>query len=450
MREYLDQLRKHGLLTQIQDTLSTDFEIPSVLYSKQDRPLLFENVEGHSLRLAGNLYGTKELLSFGLGVKKEALTGTIQGASEHPSESIGSVTGFKRSDWDYNGDADLSKLPVLKHFEREAGRYLTAGVVAAKFPGSDAVNLSVHRMLVLDKDKVVARIVPRHLSQIKGEASGERVRVSIIIGPPPPVFTASSLQTKFGVSEYSIANKLANSSLKLTSSELSNIPVPVDCEVLLEGWLDTREAAPEGPFVDLTGTYDDVRDQPIVKLDRMHFRKDSVYQAIVASSSEHALFMGLPQELKIYDVLSRSVPKIRGVNLTPASNGYFHCVVSVGKSNDGDGKTAILNCLAASHPIKLVIAVDDDVDPFDLAAVEWALATRFQAQSGLVVINGARGSSLDPSSGKLGVTSKMGLDATLPVKADREKFSRAEMSVSERARLTISSISSSKSQASAS
>ena len=104
------------------------------------------------------------------------------------------------------------------------------------------------------------------------------------------------------------------------------------------------------------------------------------------------MFMGLPQELKIRDALSKSIPKFRGINLTPAGSGYFHCVVSIEKSSDGDGKTAILNCFAASHPLKLVIAVDGDVDPFDLAAVEWALSTRFQAANGLIEVNGARGS----------------------------------------------------------
>ena len=161
---------------------------------------------------------------------------------------------------------------------------------------------------------------------------------------------------------------------------------------------------------------------PVITFTRMHLAKNAVYQTVVASTREHSLFMGLPQELKIRDALSKSVPKFRGINLTPASGGYFHCIVSIDKSNDGDGKTAILNCLAASHPLKLVIAVDSDVDPFDLEQVEWALSTRFQADTGIVMIKGARGSSFDPSSAKSAVTAKLGLDATLGVKQDPEKI----------------------------
>jgi UbiD family decarboxylase len=350
---------------------------------------------------------------------------TLEKAIKNPTQK-GRASSFKRSEWEFNEDADLSKLPVLKHFENDAGNYITAGIVAAKFPGADSENLSFHRMLVLSKNKVAARIVPRHLSQIAKDAGG-KVPISLIIGPPPEVFVSASFQLQYRVSEYEIANSLSGGKLELVSSELSDISVPRDSEFVLEGSIDFNELVDEGPFVDLTGTYDGIRKQPVITFERMHYSSDAVYQAVVASTREHSMFMGLPQELKIRDVLSKSIPKFRGINLTPAGSGYFHCIVSIEKSSDGDGKTAILNCFAASHPLKLVIAVDGDVDPFDLAAVEWALSTRFQAATGLLEVDGARGSSLDPSSGKSGVTSKIGLDATLPVNQDRKKFERAKI-----------------------
>ena len=440
MKEYLDVLRARSLLTTVKEDLSPDLEAASVLIEREDRPILFEKVEGCSLRVAGNLYSTRDLLGVALGTSAECALSMIENAVKNPSNSRGTVVGFNGSDWDHNESADLAKLPILKYFEKDAGRYITGGIIAAKFHGSEAENLSFHRMLVLGRDKVAARIVPRHLNQILKESPDGRVRVSVILGPPPSVFIAASLQGQYGASEYAIANKISDGNLKLVTSELSEIAVPSVSEIVLEGWLDAKELAQEGPFVDLTATYDEIRSQPTIKFDRMHYRKDSVYQAVVGSSMEHSLFMGIPQELKIRDVLSKSIPRIRGVNLTSASNGYFHCVVSIEKGNDGDGKTAIVNCFAASHPLKLVIAVDSDVDPFDLAQVEWALATRFQADRGILMINGAKGSSLDPSSGKLALTSKLGLDATLPVNANREKFSRAKVMLSERASSIIRQI----------
>ncbi len=444
MKEFLQALEEKHLLRKVTQRVSASFEISSVLFSRQDQPLLFENVKDSTYKVAGNLYGSEELLSIGLEVDraKQSLAEFAQKAISNPSPKKGKVSSFEKSVWDYSGAADLSRLPILEHFDAEAGKYITSGIVAAKYPGTDDENLSVHRMLVLSKNKVAARIVPRHLNQIAKDLD-QKVPVSIMIGPPPAVFLSASLQTNYGLSEYRIANKMMGERLDLVSSELSEIAVPRDCEILLEGHLDYKEQAQEGPFVDLTGTYDEVRSQPVITIERMHTRKDSVYQAIVASTREHALFMGFPQELKIREALSKSIPKVRGINLTPAGRGYFHCVVSIEKSNDGDGMTAIVNCFAASHPLKLVIAVDSDVDPFDLAQVEWALATRFQAEKGVTVINGARGSSLDPSSGKLAVTSKLGLDATLPTKSDKSKFRLATIRKSDVANLIISSFESS-------
>jgi UbiD family decarboxylase len=442
LKGFLDALQAHHSLLTVSEEVSPLYDVSSILHGLQNRAVLFQKVRGSSLRVAGNLYGTKSSIALGLGVSEDKLLDALQEAVRNPSQAKGKISTFRKGDWDFNEMADLSKLPILQHFDREAGRYMTASIVAARFPGSDSENLSFHRMLVISKNKVAARIVPRHLSQIGKESSG-KIPVSVMLGPPPEVFVSASLQVQYGSSEYLIANKLSKERLELCSSELSDIAVPLDSEIVLEGTLDFGELVDEGPFVDLTGTYDEVRKQPVITFERMHYRRDSVYHAVLASSSEHSIFMGLPQELKIIDTLLKSIPKVRGINLTPASGGYFHCVVSIDKSNDGDGKTAIMNCFAASHPLKVVVAVDSDVNPFDLEEVEWALATRFQASNGIVVINGARGSSLDPSSGKLAVTSKLGLDATLPVKQDREKFAKASISVSPLAKSVLESFRSS-------
>lgn len=425
MKEFLSSLQAKGSLAVVKQKVSPNLEVSAILKSLQDKALLFDSVEGSNLRLAGNLYCNRENLELGLNIKSGSLMQRIQESLRNPYATKGRLSDFRKTDWNFVGDADLTKLPVLMHFPKEAGYYLSAGIVVARFPNTETENLSFHRMLMLSKNKVAARLVPRHLNQIGKDAQKKKIPVSIIIGPPPAVFLASSLQIEYGFSEYRIANALADGSLELAKSELSDIPVPVDSEIILEGYIDFEELADEGPFVDLTGTYDEVRKQPVITLQRMRYRTDSVYQAVLASTMEHSLFMGLPQELKIIEALAKSVPGVHGINLTPSSGGYFHCIVSVDKGNDGDGKTAILNCFAASHPLKLVIAVDSDVDPFDLKQVEWALTTRFQADAGVVLLKGAKGSSLDPSSGKSAVTSKLGLDATLPVKKDRSPFERA-------------------------
>jgi UbiD family decarboxylase len=444
LRDFLELLERKGLLEKVSIPLSTDREISSVLLAAEEQAFLFQRVKDFEMRVAGNLYCTKANLALGLGLSASStnydLSTLIGKAVRYPSESIGSVSGFQESEFDHNEEADLSKLPILKHFDKEAGRYITAGIVVAKSPESGEENLSVHRMLVLSKNKVVARIVPRHLARIASEMSPKSIPVSVVIGPPPSVFLSAALQIEYGTSEYRVASKLSGGKLNLMKCEHNDLAVPIDSELVLEGELMWNDLVDEGPFVDLTRTYDEVRKQPTITFRRMHFRNDSTYQVVVGSSREHSIFMGFPQELKILDSLSRAISKIRGVNLTQGGNGYFHCIVSLDKVNDGDGKTAIMSCFAASHPLKLVIAVDSDIDPFDLNEVEWALATRFQADRGLIVINGARGSSLDPSSSKSAVTSKLGIDATLPVNQDRAKFKRATISTSDLAKSIVEEI----------
>lgn len=424
MRAYLDGLREKGVLVEVRESVSVKYEVASIMNRAQHAPMLFRKVRGYEAEVAGNLCTTKARLAEVLKVPEGELYNSIRKAMEDPLPV--KRRPYEPDHWDLNPDVDLRKLPILTHYRGEAGPCITAGVVAARFPDARVENLSIHRMRVLGAREVVARVVPRHLSQIASERGGE-VDVAVSIGVSPTVFLATALQPPYRVSEYDVANALLGGELALMECEGVEASVPADAEIVLEGRLSMKRTAAEGPFVDLTGTYDEVRRQPTIRFVRMHLRQKPIYHAVVGAAAEHTLFMGVPQELKVWEYVKRAVPQVRGVNFTPGGCGYFHCVVSLEKATDGDGKTTILNCFAASHGLKLVIAVDNDIDPFDLNAVEWALATRFQAETGLIVVSGARGSTLDPSSAKKGVTAKLGLDATLPVGRSREAYRRGEI-----------------------
>ncbi|MEM3652852.1 MAG: UbiD family decarboxylase, partial [Nitrososphaerales archaeon] len=153
---------------------------------------------------------------------------------------------------------------------------------------------------------------------------------------------------------------------------------------------------------------------------------EPIWQVILPGGSEHRLLMGVPQEPRIFTVVQNAVNSVQSVVLTEGGCGWLHAVVSIKKRVEGDGKNAGLAALAAHPSLKRVIVVDDDINIYDPLDVEWALATRFQPDKGLVVISGARGSSLDPSSQKTGVTSKWLIDATLPLDANREHFTKIE------------------------
>jgi UbiD family decarboxylase len=184
----------------------------------------------------------------------------------------------------------------------------------------------------------------------------------------------------------------------------------------------------EGPFVDLTGTYDIVRKQPVVEIVGITRRKETLFQAILPGGSEHKLLMGLPKEARMYEAITRAVPEVKGVRLTLGGSCWFHAVVSVKKQADGDGKNVLMAAFGSNPSVKHVVVVDEDVDIDDVSEVEWAVATRLQGDKDIIFIKRARGSSLDPSSDqeKL-LTTKVGFDATIPWSKPREKFERARM-----------------------
>jgi UbiD family decarboxylase len=184
----------------------------------------------------------------------------------------------------------------------------------------------------------------------------------------------------------------------------------------LEGRL-THRLADEGPFIDLTETWDIVRQQPVIEIDCMTHRQSPIYHALLPGGLEHKLLMGLPREPTIFQAVSE-VADCRAVSITPGGMSWLHAAVQIAKREKGDGRRAIEAAFRGHGSLKHVVVVDTDVNPYDATAVEWAVATRFQADRDLMVFEEQPSSSLDPSAthtpGKKARSAKMGLDATIP------------------------------------
>jgi UbiD family decarboxylases len=195
-----------------------------------------------------------------------------------------------------------------------------------------------------------------------------------------------------------------------------------EAEVVLQGFIGS-ETAPEGPFVDITGTYDHVRTQPVIEFSGMWTRKEFIYHGILPGGEEHKILMGVPYEPKIYRAVGE-VTQVRNVVLTGGGCGYLHAVIQIRKSTPGDAKNAIMAAFAAHTSLKHVVVVDEDIDPFDPVEVEYAVATRVRGDRDLMVITGVRGSSLDPTRLPDGTNVKVGVDATMEMGRE-EKFTRA-------------------------
>ncbi len=416
-------LRTFDDLIVIKEPVSKELEITRYLLKYRDRPVLFEDVEGW--RVAGNVWSTRERIAGFLNTEKENLLHMLAEAMENPSpyKTVESAPFLKNSTSDFS----LLELPVPKYYPKDGGPYFTSAMVIAK-DDNGFVNVSFHRMMVRDEKTVAIRLVPRHLYAMwKDRAEhGEELDVRIVVGNPIHLLLAGATSTAYGISELEIASKLSELAFgkPVEVVELGGIPVPVESEFVFEAKI-TPELVDEGPFVDITGTYDRVRKQPLVVFERMYHVDEPIFHALLPGGYEHFMLMGLPKEPQIYASVKRVVPKVHGVRLTEGGCMWLHAVVSITKQHDGDGKNAILAAFAGHPSLKHVVVVDEDIDIYDDRDVEWAIATRFQADRDLVVVQNARGSSLDPSAEE-SLTAKWGIDATKPLDR-KEEFERARV-----------------------
>ncbi|MCQ2070552.1 MAG: UbiD family decarboxylase [archaeon] len=387
----------------------------------QNTTFLFKDLNGG--KAAGNVYSTREKIGKAMGISKNDIVKHVMDAmaSPMPTEIVDSPA-FRFSEL----PLDLTRLPIIKYFPKDAGRYISAGIVVSEYNGKR--NVSFHRMLIKDKDTIVIRLVPRHTFTLFNEAkkNGEELKVSICIGAPVEAMVSAALSVDFGTDELTIASSMYNKGhgTPLKAGKCDNgLTVPADCEYVLEGRI-TFDTEKEGPFVDIAGTYDEIRDQPVIKIDKIWAKKDPVFQLLLPGGWEHFLLMGVPREPVIFKTVRQAVPKVKNVRLTEGGCCWLNGVVSISKNKEGDGVNAIMAAFTGHPSMKNVIIVDDDIDIFDDREVEWAVATRMQADR-IIRIPGAAGSSLDPSAN--GTTWKVGYDATIPVGVDRAPYIKASL-----------------------
>lgn len=441
LRDFLKQMGSKKQISHIKDETSTKFEISHITksFDNQGPILLFEKIKNYQTKVVTNVCGTRNRICEALDIKQNELYKKLTETWRSPKKPKIVRDGAAKE----TVENDLSKIPFLTHFEKDAGPYITSAVVYARSTNGNVENVSVHRLQVLDKKHLAIRLVPRHLFKLWQTAknAGRDLDVSISIGTHPAIMLAASSPVPFGVNEFAVANALLGGSLRLVECQHVDAYAPVDAELVLEGKISAKKEVEEGPFVDVTGTYDIVRKQPVVEIVGVMHRKDYVYQGLLPSGAEHRLLMGLPHEVLIWEAVSKVVPKVYAVNLSAGGSGWLHAIMSIEKQLDGDGKNALLAAFAAHPSLKHAVVVDSDIDVCNTSDVEWAIATRFQANEDLVIISHARGSTLDSSADQeTGLTTKMGLDATRPLTKLKEKFQRAKIPASKRAEMLVNKL----------
>ena len=358
------------------------FEMAKIVHENPAKILCFKD-KGYDVYC--NIWSTRDRVAKYLNLDKSNLLFSLKDSMDKPTPyKVVSKAPFLDTEIK---NFDLRKIPIQYHYPEDGGPYVTSGVVFVKDSKGNR-NMSFHRMMVTGKDTFTIRIVPRHLFAMYNEAKakGKDLEIVMAIGLPPYVLLPAAMSISYGINELEIANTLKKMGIgsELTAYRFGNgIDVPTSSQFVFCGKI-LMEEGDEGPFVDITGTYDFVRKQPIVKIDKVYTAKDAFFHALMPGGYEHFLLMGMPREPIIYEGVSKVVPKVYGVRLTEGGNCWLHGVVSIKKQKEGDGKNAIMAALASHPSMKRVIVVDEDIDIYNDTDVEWAIATRFQADKDLL------------------------------------------------------------------
>jgi 2,5-furandicarboxylate decarboxylase 1 len=424
LRHSMGQARAAGCLIEVNTPTDPNLEMARVIHRHDGRPVLFTNVIGYSgWRVLAGLASAREYFAMALGVPLGELIHRLAAGLENPIPPP--VVGDAPCQEVVEPDVDLTRLPILRHFSFDGGPYVTAGVVVVNDPDYGR-NVSFHRLLRLDGRRFAARVVEKRGTDTALRKSAGDLPIAICVGNSLPVLLAASMSPPMGVDELAITNALAPT--PVAPCKTVPLHVPADCELVLEGRL-THTTAPEGPFVDLTETMDFVRPGPVIEIDCITHRRDPIYQALLPGKLEHKLLMGMPREPTMFAAVNQ-VCRCANVAITPGGASWLHAVVQIEKRKPDDGRAAIDAAFRGHSSLKHVVVVDTDVNPYDPVEVEWAIATRFQADRDLVVLADQPGSSLDPSGvhepGKKARTAKMGLDATIPWGAERSAFEKVQ------------------------
>jgi len=423
LRGFLEQLDKNGELVRIRKEVSTEYEMAGIIDALGEKPVFFEKVKESTVPVVAGLVSSKELIARALNIEKEHLLHKLSNAIENPLPP--DIVEKGECQEMIEKAVNLTKLPIMRYTEKDGGKYIASAIAIIEDPELGR-NTCFHRLMLFDKNKFVARIVEERGTDTALKKSGGELDIAMCIGNSTATLLAAATSLPKGVDELGMANALEKT--ELVKCKTIDLEVPRDCEFVLEGRI-AEETASEGPFLDTTGILDRVRQQPVIEVKCITHRRNPMYQTLLPGRSEHKFLMGMPREPTIFNEVNK-VCECKDVYITPGGCSWLHAVVQIKKQKPDEGKKAIEAAFKGHSSLKHCVIVDDDINIYDQNDVEWAIATRFQADKDAVILPNQRGSSLDPSGdlteGKKATTCKMGLDATIPSKVTGKGFEKEE------------------------
>ena len=425
IKDFIEYLKENGELLTLSTPLAPKFEISTILseLGKKEVPaILFERVRGYEFPVIGNLLGTKKRLSMALGVDQENFFDSAISKLEKRIPPILVKDRSPRVVIQKKEKVDLLKLlPILTHYAKDSGPYITSGITSARDPQSGTIGRGLHRMEVRGKNELGISLINPPLSEIYTQYKKEnkRMEVATVIGVDPAILIASISKIPPGMDKLSVAGGLKGKPVPMVKAETADIDIPANSEIVIEGFIDPKGKEKDGTLGESSGYYMTFSKSPTIRVAAITYRKGAYFHAIVPWALEVDNLLCLIHGIDFVPKMKREVPSLRRIRLIPGTFGS-HVVMSIETDQKGEIRRALSLALSFTN-IKKAIIVDEDVDPEDNQEVEWALATRFQGNRDLIVLPDLRGQPIDPSSKEGFLTTKIGMDATRPKKEGFEK-----------------------------
>jgi len=438
-RQFLDRLRDAGELVDLRQPV--DIRHIATLVDQSDKALLFHDVIGYDMPVVSGIIRTRERAIMSLGCTGyPEIEAKLKRAIDNPIPPKMMATSSTREVTMVGDDVDLYRLPIPMSSIFDGGPMITAGIAIARDP-EYGLNAGIYRFIVKERNLTGIDLVTpnnmRHFAQ-RALAAGKPCPISISIGTHPFEIMGAGFRAPIGTDEMTISGGLRGVPTALAPCETIDVPYIADSEIVLEAEiLPTGWTWPEGRFGEFTRLMGGLHWNPLVRIKAISMRKNAVYYALhmpwentwLAAPTRYA---AIRQALKTAGVV------VKDINVTLGGCAFWHAVISI-KKQAGEGRNAILAALSVMD-LKHVVVVDDDIDVFNPIDVEWAIATRVQADRDLVVVSHARGKPLDPSLtptpfGVVPTTAKLGIDATISEGIPKERYERIAYAYADKAKI---------------
>ncbi len=458
LRDFIAMLEARGELKRIQlqvDPYLEMTEISDRTLKAGGPALLFENVKGHSVPVLANLFGTPERVALGMGQESvEALrdVGKLLAFLKEPEPPKGfrdalnllpmykkvlsmSPKQLKKAPCQEvvqsGDDVDLTKLPIQHCWPGDVAPLITWGLTVTKGPHKERQNLGIYRQQLLGKNKVIMRWLSHRggaldFQEWQRQHPGERFPVAVALGADPATILGAVTPVPDSLSEYAFAGLLRDGKTEVTKCLSNDLQVPAHAEMILEGYLEPGEMAPEGPYGDHTGYYNEVDEFPVFTVTHITHRRDPIYHSTYTGRPpDEPAVLGVALNEVFVPLLQKQFPEIVDFYLPPEGCSYRVAVVTMKKQYAGHAKRVMMGVWSFLRQFmytKFVIVCDDDVNARNWHDVIWAMTTRMDPARDTVLVENTPIDYLDFASPVSGLGSKMGMDATnkWPGETDRE------------------------------